>query len=227
MYDHKQLCLIRSWIALSREPERDSYARFISLWIAFNAACYARYSEKAQRNRADLRNEKGLADVAEGLIAASGELLKDGSKFKIDLKSPGRIVIQISERYIEEVIFDEFAREYQSDYENLHEEPTFEEAIRNFQEAIRKPNGKSYVINMARASQLDSSSYESLLGTSVIAALQDPKNLRQLKNVLYQVRCNVFHGEKVPGELNDDRITCAAVPVLNSLVEMLVPQPDT
>lgn len=36
--------------------------------------------------------------------------------------------------------------------------------------------------------------------------------------MLHQIRCNVFHGEKIPGELNDDRIVNAATPVLRELL---------
>lgn len=226
MYDQKQLRLISSWIALSGEPGRDVYSRFISLWIAFNAACYARYSKAAQRNRADLRNEKGLSVAPEGSMPARGELVRAGTKVKIDLQDPGRIVIQISERYIEEVIFDEFAHDYQAAYETWLDDPTMLKELAVFQEAIRKPNGHCYVVNMARASQHDVNQYENLRGTNVIATLDDPRKLRRLKDVLYQVRCNIFHGEKVPGELNDDRIASAALPLLSRFVQALVTKTD-
>jgi hypothetical protein len=49
-------------------------------------------------------------------------------------------------------------------------------------------------------------------------------DLTQLKNVLYQVRCNVFHGEKVPGDVNDDRIVRAAYPVLLRIMQQLAPE---
>jgi hypothetical protein len=49
-------------------------------------------------------------------------------------------------------------------------------------------------------------------------------NLRQLKSVLYQIRCNVFHGEKAPGDVNDDRIVRAAHPVLDFIVRQLNPE---
>ena len=77
-----------------------------------------------------------------------------------------------------------------------------------------------------RASEHDTNQYENLRGTSVIAIMEEPRELRQLKDVLYQVRCNIFHGEKVPGEPNDDRIASAALPLLSRFVEALVPKAE-
>ncbi len=51
-----------------------------------------------------------------------------------------------------------------------------------------------------------------------------PMKLAQLKSMLYQVRNSVFHGGKVPSDLNDDRIVKAATPVLALICERLVPE---
>lgn len=50
----------------------------------------------------------------------------------------------------------------------------------------------------------------------------DTNNLKTIYNVLYQIRCNIFHGEKVPGEINDDRIVSYANPILKQIVTYLV-----
>ncbi len=39
---------------------------------------------------------------------------------------------------------------------------------------------------------------------------------------MYQIRCNIFHGEKTPGDLNDDRIVKSSLPLLRYLVNKLV-----
>jgi hypothetical protein len=39
-----------------------------------------------------------------------------------------------------------------------------------------------------------------------IIILSEKNHLAIIKDVLYQIRCNIFHGEKTPGDLNDDRI---------------------
>jgi hypothetical protein len=56
----------------------------------------------------------------------------------------------------------------------------------------------------------------------VIVPFEAVGDLKQLKNALYQVRCNIFHGEKVPGNVNDDRITRTALPVLRRFVAHLM-----
>ena len=58
-----------------------------------------------------------------------------------------------------------------------------------------------------------------LIDRNVIVAVKESGELNQIIDVLYQVRCNVFHGEKVPGEVNDDRIVCAARPLVVALVQ--------
>jgi hypothetical protein len=45
--------------------DRDSYAQFISLWVAFNAICYARYASFANQNRADNNRGAGLTKVTD------------------------------------------------------------------------------------------------------------------------------------------------------------------
>lgn len=50
-------------------------------------------------------------------------------------------------------------------------------------------------------------------------AITDRTNLSHLVTVLYQVRNNMFHAEKVPGDPNDDRIVRAARPVLDGVVK--------
>lgn len=133
------------------------------------------------------------------------------------------ISIKIAERYTEEIIFDKFAEVFAGPYRRWLTEREFESAVQSFIEAIRKPNGYSYVINMAKTSEHELAKYEQLRGTNVIAVFQEIEDLYQLKSALYQVRCNIFHGEKVPGEINDDRITQAAVPVLRRLVHGVFP----
>lgn len=40
--------------------------------------------------------------------------------------------------------------------------------------------------------------------------------------MLYQIRCNIFHGEKTPGDFNDDRIVKNALPLLRHIVDYLL-----
>jgi len=50
-----------------------------------------------------------------------------------------------------------------------------------------------------------------------ILVLCENNNLSTIKNVLYQIRCNIFHGEKIPGDINDDRIVKSANPILEQI----------
>ena len=54
----------------------------------------------------------------------------------------------------------------------------------------------------------------------------DKNNLKTIQKVLYQIRCNIFHGEKGPGDLNDDRIVRASNPVLDYIVKHLLNKYD-
>ena len=60
------------------------------------------------------------------------------------------------------------------------------------------------------------------MARSNVIVLCEKNDLTTLKNVLYQIRCNIFHGEKTPGDINDDRIVKSAFPILKYLVENLI-----
>ena len=175
----------------------------------------------ANRRRADLRHDKGLTHVTATSAPAAGSIVHDGKRFRIELKDPGRIVITVSERYTEDIIFEQFATEFQARYEAWLVDRMFRDAVANFRGSLER-NGRCYVINMAKAMQhREGDDFERMENKNIIVPFEELRNLRQLKNALYQVRCNIFHGEKVPGDLNDDRITKAAVPTLRLLVTAL------
>ena len=60
------------------------------------------------------------------------------------------------------------------------------------------------------------------LSNQNILVLCEDNNLDTIKNVLYQIRCNIFHGEKIPGDRNDDRIVKSANPVLKYILNYLI-----
>lgn len=55
-----------------------------------------------------------------------------------------------------------------------------------------------------------------------ILVLCEKNDLKTIKNVLYQIRCNIFHGEKIPGDINDDRIVKSINPILDLITKYLV-----
>ena len=105
----------------------------------------------------------------------------------------------------------------------LVDDSSFASLIATLQDALKKPNGH-YVLNLSKKDSSDLASWDdkSIIAksTNLLCSFHDIKRLSLLKSVLYQVRCNIFHGEKVPGDLNDDRIVKAAVPVLQKLLEL-------
>jgi hypothetical protein len=153
---------------------------------------------------------------------ADGTALLESQRFRLNIEKPGKISIVIAERYTEDMIFSQFAHHYQVRYDEILQQPTFQESVKAFRHALAK-NGRWYVVNMARSHDYDPMGDSTIMvERNIIVPFDNYTNLTALKNALYQVRCNVFHGEKVPGEINDDRIVKAAYPVLLVIMETLV-----
>jgi hypothetical protein len=79
-----------------------------------------------------------------------------------------------------------------------------------------------FVINMAKSNSYKTENDIIELANKNIIILCEDNNLKTIKNVLYQVRCNIFHGEKTPGDINDDRIVKNALPLLAYIVQNLI-----
>lgn len=225
--DEKQQRLVTAWIGygtLRTGVDRDEYSRFISLWVAFNAVCYARYATVANKYRPDLAKDHGLTEATSDPKKLEGTISRKSDRVKLEIARPGRIIISIAKKYTEDVIYAQFAKEFQRQYTNWLTKHTFESEVLAFREAIKKDK-HYYVINMARASELkQNSNYKEMRSSNIIVSFENHKMLKQLKDVMYQVRNNVFHGEKVPGDLNDDWIVKAAHPVLLNILKRIVPE---
>jgi hypothetical protein len=215
--DHKQRRVIDGWIQRASQ-EDDPYFQFISLWIAFNALCYALYHAEANQQRADLRKfDRGQAEDCD--LDARLSIRADTIKVSTDTF---RMSVTVGQRYTEDKIFSRWAKEMQVLYASaLTEDTSFACLIDTLRVAIRKPNG-CYVLNLSRkdSSEVDGWDEKRVITTSanVLYSFHDRQKLSLLKGVLYQIRCNIFHGEKVPGDANDDRIVRAATPVLQRLL---------
>jgi hypothetical protein len=220
--DSKQLRLINSWRKIADQPSSDSYTQFIALWIAFNAYCYAYYAVEAHRHRADLTKTSDLANIGPEPQKIEAEVRRDNRRIVINLDAPLALRISIAERYTEDHIYASFAARHSALYSTLCQNPMFVEALQTLQKVITK-NGRHYVINMLKADRHNPMrEFREMISDHTIIPFEDTTKLGQLKDVLYQIRCNIFHGEKVPGDLNDDRIVAAAVPVLSQLLDALV-----
>lgn len=53
--------------------------------------------------------------------------------------------------------------------------------------------------------------------------IRDENNLTEVATCLYQVRCNLFHGGKMPGNPRDERLVEASYKVVSRLIEPYVP----
>jgi hypothetical protein len=219
-FDKRQARIIRAWLSRSRDTASDAYDAFIGLWIAFNAYCYGRYARLAHRNRADLRNEAGLRSLSDAPTAAVGQIVREPSRVRLELTQPGRVVIVIRERYTEDIIFSQLAKDFRVTYLDWLKDIRFAAHVAAFHAALAR-NGRHYVVNMAVVDRYDPKNLDALANQGVIVPFEDPTKIDDLIDVLYQVRCNVFHGEKVPYDPNDDKIVKAAHPVLLFIVEKL------
>lgn len=218
--DHKQSRIIQAWMNYGAQ---DDYGRFISLWVAFNALCYAKYSSQACRPRADYIPKRGAAMPRIGQQPLQGTMSVEPDRINLVLSEPLKATIKIRERYTEDLIYQQFADEYAGAYSEWLHAPEFGSAVALLREALSK-GSRTYVVNMAKAAQYDpEGDYQSMKRANVIVPWERVEDLDELKGVLYQVRCNVFHGEKAPGVLNDDRIVKSATPVLRFICQQLAP----
>jgi hypothetical protein len=213
MLDHKQRYLIDAWMHLATDVVTDSYMRFMALWIAFNAYCYAYYAGDANRDRADLRNQRGLASANPEQQPITGSIQRTDNRVVINITTPGPISINVTPKYTEDLIYAALAKEHGETYAQLLTDEHFRNSIEALQHALQKQEGEYYVINMAKIAQHeDNGDLQAMADHNIIVRFNDTTNLRQCKDVLYQIRCNIFHGEKVPGDLNDDLMRAKRVP---------------
>lgn len=223
--DRKQLHLIQSWKNRADEAARvrDYYGAFISMWIALNAFCYARYVDEAVKLRADLgKVPAAFEGIQNGLV--TGELETANGSIKIKLKLPAALSITLKRKYTEDLIFRAFEKAYTPVHKaKLEVETEYRRANENLRDVLANTfryrfKTEPFIINMARVGEFrDQPSSAVAAAKGIITLFKDDK-FASLLRVLYQVRCNVFHGEKTPGGFNDDEIVAAAYPLLKNVV---------
>lgn len=224
-FDDKQKTLINAWILQAKESSNE-YLKFMSSWIAFNAICYNLFFEQAVKDRAELdtgksklpRIKKSVKQNTE-IHAQSASITLKKERIEINIKVPERLNLSIKEKYTEDLIYEQFVKSY-TDKIIINNE-----LFQNLKQSLNK-NSRFYVINMARIKAFEElfEQVENIeeLSKRNILILCETNNLKTIKNVLYQIRCNIFHGEKIPGDLNDDRIVKAANPILNHITNYLM-----
>ena len=136
-------------------------------------------------------------------------------RIEIDIKTPERLNFSIKEKYTEDLIYEQFVKSYSNKI------IVGKEIFQNLKESLKKDD-RFYVINMARIHAFDQSEDINVQSKRNILVLCEKNDLKTIKNVLYQIRCNIFHGEKIPGDKNDDRIVKSANPILDLITRYLV-----
>jgi len=217
--DKKQLRLIHSWLERAALSPSDEYGSFMAAWIAFNAFCYALFAAEANGPRADLAKNAQFPQAGDAPVGVSGSFraTPNGGK-QIRLDEPCKVRIDIKERYTEDLIFRAFGAHYQQDFIMWRQDPQFLDTCEQFLAGITKPNGR-LVVNMLRARDYSPDTpLKDLRAGAIVKAICNPSRLGEYVDVLYQVRCNVFHGEKVPGDWNDDRVVKVARPLVVAIL---------
>ena len=227
-FDYKQKKIIYTWFEKSKkaEEEKDMYSAFISSWICFNAFCYGKYEKEANQRRVDIDKDNKDIFGNQDEIIIRGRAKKKISKDEIRINEPGKLFFSIKERYAENIIFQKFSEEYQNKYEELLKVTKFKKLILDLQDSLNKDN-RFYVINMTKIYEYydmkrDMKTIEEMSQKNVVVLFEDISKLSILKDVLYQIRNNIFHGEKTPGDPNDDKIVSASFPVLSYILKKLV-----
>ncbi len=220
-FDEKQKTLINAWISQATESSNE-YLKFMSNWIALNAICYHLFFEQAVMDRAELdRGKSKLPKIKESvkqnteIQAQSTSITLKKERIEIDIKTPERLNFSIKEKYTEDLIYEQFVKSYSNKI------IVGQEIFQNLKESLKKDD-RFYVINMARILAFDQSEDINVQSKRNILVLCEKNDLKTIKNVLYQIRCNIFHGEKIPGDINDDRIVKSANPILELITRYLV-----
>jgi hypothetical protein len=221
--DEKQKKLILAWHEQSVNASNE-YLKFMSNWIAFNAICYSLYHEKAIKERAQIDTSKSkIKKVVQLLVnedegySAEAKIVGREDRLTIDIKLPERLFLTIKKTFTEDNIYREFIRDYEAKF-NIDED--FIELVEKFQESIFRDNNY-YVINMLKINKFNQKDITKMIEDEVVVQLNEIK-YSNTQRVLYQIRNNIFHGEKVPGNVNDDRIVKGANPVLNYIVSACI-----
>ena len=223
-FDQKQFSIIESWHNVSIK-EDFLYVKYFSNWISFNAICYALFHKEAVRERVDIDDIKKLPEIKsrleleESIYLEEGQISATERNIKLKLKFPEKINFTIKQRFTEDYIFKKFSNKFQNDF--VFNENDLD--LIALKDALKKHNGRIYVIDMSRSDQYELliDDIDKMSSNGIITLLED-NSLSSIVNVLYQIRCNIFHGGKEPGDNHDDLIVKAANPILNRLVEFFI-----
>ena len=228
-FDDKQRKLIHNWVDISRKQE-DYYLKFMTLWIAFNSICVHLYHKSAWRERVNFDSDKTKLKKIIHLLENSGDINiqsevqiknKDNG-WSVDIKNPERILLIVKEQYTEDLVFTKFVEENKDWYENdIQNNQSHFNDLKKTLKKQRRTEESFYIINMSTKDKYNEENDLKEMDRLGIINFCNNNNLGTVKSVLYLIRCNIFHGEKTPGVINDDKIVKAAYPLLDYIVDKL------
>lgn len=154
--------------------------------------------------------------------AIKGDIEVGEQKTKLIIREPTNIVISIKERYTENLVYDCFVKDFEENHcEPLNADNEYKKSIENLKNSLRKGD-RVYVINMLNIDKYDSKGDIQMQVSKNFLVLFEDDKIGTLKRVLYQIRSNIVHGEKLPGAVNDDKIVRAAYPVIQKIMGVVV-----
>jgi len=227
-FDDKQRFLIEKWVDISYN-QNDYYLKFMTLWVAFNAICVNLYHKSAWKERINFDDRtklKKIVDILDnnGDINIQSEVkIKNTDKgWSVDIKNPERILLNIQEKYNEDLIFLKFVEDNKDWYEkDIENNRSLYNRLRLSLKKQYKNEDIFYIINMSKKEKYDPEKDLKEMARENIIILCNNNNLGNVKSLLYQIRCNIFHGEKTPGDINDDGIVKDAYPILDYIINKL------
>ena len=222
-FESKQEEIIKSWHNISTNEET-SYVKFFANWISFNAICYALFHKEAVREKIDFDNNRNLPNLKsrlesqDSISLEKGEISQPNKNIKVKLEFPEALNLTINERFIEFHIFEEFKKAFKDKINFEADNPDFIE----LKKSLKKKNDRSYVIDMSRIDQYNIENDIDKMSANRIIKFCEDSHLPTIIDVLYQIRCNIFHGGKEPGDHHDDWIVKAANPILDQIVSHFI-----
>lgn len=198
---------------------------FLLQWIAFNALCDAAYRDEAWRLVAKLKNGRNLQILKDG-SRISGKFVRRQDGCELIIESPAEVSISLEEKNIESMLYSAFARDFersiqrmpvniQEEYDerksNLMVTYTSCQSALNVQDekewdAREKRKAKPVIIDYAELrrhrKKWKNATYAQLRGAGVFIELSTDADIPQVVRAIYKLRCNLFHGSRLPAGYN-------------------------
>lgn len=201
---------------------------FLLQWIAFNALCDAAYRDEAWRLVAKLKNGRNLQILKDG-SRISGKFVRRQDGCELIIESPAEVSISLEEKNIESMLYSAFARDFERSIRRMPEklQEKYSElrtwllnAHTGCQSALSLLYEKecdardSHTLRRTAPVIIDyaelrrhrkkwkNATYDQLRGAGVFIELSADADIPQVVRAIYKLRCNLFHGSRLPAGYN-------------------------